>query len=423
MEKKITVKIDRTSAEFFSDLELGVTHTARGLDNCGNEVANKRGGELLKSACRLHNAHIQGWGGKFPETAPGVWDWSSLDRRINFIRSLGGEPVITLCAAPDWMKGEYDPEEEKLYLAHGQQWWWFEKAPLPEFFDEFARVCVEIAKRYPYVRHYQVWNEMKGFVYEDRDRQFDNHIQFYYEEYTEFYNKIYNAMKAHDPELKIGGFYPVLGGMGIPRGDDYYSMHPIVPHDREAMMYWLRNKAGADFICVDRGMTSWWSPNKHTYTADEVIDSAVEFENIMHQIHDVCDLPIWWAEYYFAGEKDTDYCMATAATQLIHMVRGRGETKALLWNPMDSEHLNTALFTANTEADGCRPLRYYPIWKTFNTDFGRGRAIYPTSVSENTVACLASDKRTVLVNKRNFEQKVELDGAEITLKPYEVLFI
>lgn len=424
MKQKIQVRINRNAEAFISDFELGVTHTARALDNCGDPVANERGGELLKRACRLHNAHIHGWGVKFPEIAPGVWNWESLDRRINYIRSLGGEPIITLCAAPDWMKGPYDSEEEKLYLAHGQKWWWFEKAPLREFFDDYARVCVEVAKRYPDVRYYQVWNEMKGFVYEDRDRQFDNHIQFYYEEYTEFYNKIYTAMKAHDPELLIGGFYPVLGGMGIPRGDDYYSMHPIVPHDREAMMYWLEHKAGAEFICVDRGMTSWWSSYKNTYTADEVIDSAAEFENIMNQIHKVCDLPIWWSEYYFAGKKGTDYCYACAAAQLIHMVRGGGETKALLWNPMDSEGLNTALFSANTSPEGCQPTAYYPIWKAFNSDFGRSRKIYHASVSDESVLlCLASDKSTVLVNKRNDTLALELDGTEYTLKPYEVLFL
>ncbi len=424
MENRITVDIDFSAPEFISGLELGVTHTARALDNCGHKEANARGARLLQEACRLHNAHIQGWGVKFPEKEPGVWDWTTLDRRIEFIRSLGGTPVITLCAAPDWMKGPYDAEEEKLYTDHGQAWWWFEKAPLPQYFEAFAKVCVRVAERYPDVRHFQVWNEMKGFVYEDRHRQFDNHIQFYYEEYTEFYNIVYNALKAHDPTLQVGGFYPVLGGMGIPRGDDYYSMHPIVPHDMEALLYWLEHKAGADFICVDRGMTSWWSPFKDTYTPDEVIDSAVEFQNIMEQLHALCDLPIWWSEYYFAGEKGTPFMEACAAAQLCHIVKGRGETKALLWNPMDSENLNTALFSANTEADGCQPNRHYAIWKRFNSDFAAGRAIYPSINSRPDLAvCLASDRAAVIVNKRDAQIQVTVNGTEHLLSPYEVKFI
>ncbi|MBQ5810141.1 MAG: hypothetical protein IIW23_01020 [Clostridia bacterium] len=424
MPNKVEIKIDYSAPLFKSGFELGITHTARGLDNCGHPEANARGSALLADACRLHNAHIQGWGVKFPEVSPGVWDWSSLDRRINYIRSIGGMPIITLCAAPDWMKGPYDPAEEAEYLAHGQRWWWFEKAPLPEYFEDFAKVCVQVAKRYPDVRYYQVWNEMKGFVYEDRDRQFDNHIQFYYEEYTQFYNLIYNALKSHDPDLQVGGFYPVLGGMGIPRGDDYYSMHPIVPHDREAMMYWLEHKAGADFICVDRGMTSWWSPYKDTYTPDEVIDSAVEFQNIMEQIHEVCDLPIWWSEYYFAGEKGSDYAMACATAQLCHMVLGRGETKALLWNPIDSEGLNGPLFSSNMEADGCQPTRYYEIWRNFNKDFSAGRDIYTAEISRpDLAACLASDKALVIANKRNEELEATINGAKLTLAPYQVLFI
>ena len=46
-----------------------------------------------------------GWGGGNPEPSPGEYDWGSLDVRVETMRRTGARMVITLCCAPDWMKG------------------------------------------------------------------------------------------------------------------------------------------------------------------------------------------------------------------------------------------------------------------------------------------------------------------------------
>ena len=46
-----------------------------------------------------------GWGGGNPEPSPGKYDWGSLDVRVETMRRTGARMVITLCCAPDWMKG------------------------------------------------------------------------------------------------------------------------------------------------------------------------------------------------------------------------------------------------------------------------------------------------------------------------------
>src|ERR671924_161199 len=47
---------------------------------------------------------------------------ASLDERIDLIERTGGEPVITLCTAPGWMKGTDD--------------WNMDAAPTPEHYDD-----------------------------------------------------------------------------------------------------------------------------------------------------------------------------------------------------------------------------------------------------------------------------------------------
>ena len=53
----------------------------------------------------IQNQHIMGWGGGNPEPSPGEYDWGSLDTRVEMMRRTGARMVITLCCAPDWMKG------------------------------------------------------------------------------------------------------------------------------------------------------------------------------------------------------------------------------------------------------------------------------------------------------------------------------
>ncbi|HET8661276.1 MAG TPA: hypothetical protein VFM55_20040, partial [Micromonosporaceae bacterium] len=135
-------------------LAVGVTHGQYSVDDWGDDDARASAMRVLGATATYQNQHIFGWGALNPQPRPGVYEWTSLDRRMRLVRSTGGTPVITLCCAPDWMKGGRPGETD---------WTRLHAAPRPEHYRDFAQLAVAVAKRYPQVRHFLVWNEMKGF--------------------------------------------------------------------------------------------------------------------------------------------------------------------------------------------------------------------------------------------------------------------
>ena len=188
-EARIVITADRSCPTMLSRLALGVTHAQYSLDSGGNQEIVAEAKALLRSSCHYQNQHIMGWGALNPNPEPGIYRWESLDRRIALIRSMNAVPVITLCAAPDWMKGGQPGETD---------WSQIEVAPLPEHYHDFAKLAKLVAQRYPDVKHYQVWNEMKGFW----SREANN---WDYVNYTRMYNMVYDALKRL---LLINGLFP-----------------------------------------------------------------------------------------------------------------------------------------------------------------------------------------------------------------------
>ena len=180
--------------------QIGVTHVQQDLDPWNDQEAVARAEQLLSTgAIRYQNQHIMGWGGGNPEPSPGLYDWTTLDRRVETMRKTGGTMVITLCCAPDWMKGGEPNNTDWSNLA---------VAPLSEHYHDFAKLCGKVAGRYPDVKHFQVWNEMKGFWNKEEHR-------WAYENYTEMYNMVYQEVKNVSPSSKVGGPYTTTGAPGI----------------------------------------------------------------------------------------------------------------------------------------------------------------------------------------------------------------
>jgi hypothetical protein len=190
----VTVSVDRTTLDSVSQLDVGVTHMQYSLDAWGDADALARGKQLLRQAATYQNQHIHGFGVGPINPVPGVYDWSSLDRRVQLMRDTGAIPVITLCCAPTWM---VDPN-----WTDGTDWSKLAWAPLPEHEDHFAELSRQVALRYPDVEYFQVWNELKG-MYDSTLNRWD------YERYTRLYNKVYDAIKGARPSAKIGGPYVV----------------------------------------------------------------------------------------------------------------------------------------------------------------------------------------------------------------------
>lgn len=328
-------------------LHVGVTHGQHSLNPWEPAAAVARGREVLSSpAGTLQNQHIMGWGAGNPERTPGTFDWSTLDRRLGLIRQTAGTPVITLCCAPDWMKGGVPGQTD---------WSRLEVAPTAAHFDDFAALAAQVARRYPDVRYFQVWNEMKGFWDRARNR-------WRYEDYTVLYNKVYRALKAVNPAIQVGGPYvsmvswrPDVGG-----GRNSSVRGPWGMVDQRALdvvEYWLGNAVGADFVSVDGSA----SLRDGTFLVPPT-QSAEKFAAVNEWLRARTSLPIWWAEVYpVPYGTSSSYTPEEQARQwrsTIYALTRTGASVALLWQP-ESNSLHTGLWTAVSAPTGGRPTAVY----------------------------------------------------------------
>ncbi|MEO8693081.1 MAG: xylan 1,4-beta-xylosidase [Acidimicrobiales bacterium] len=305
-----TIPIDR--------LVVGWTHTQYSIDPDNSAAANDAAIDILRDLAPVQNQHIMGFGALNPEPSKGVYDWTTLDYRMNAIRRSGAIPVITLCCAPDWMKGG---------KAGSTDWSRLEAAPLPDFFDDFANLSAEVAKRYPDVDYFLVWNELKGF--------FDNaQNRWQYELYVELYNKVYAAVKKVRPTAKIGGPYVVVDTVANPDKSSHpsslggawgaFDQRPL-----DVIDYFLEHATGADFIVIDGGLR----PKNAALTTDPV-RAVDKFGAIQDWIRAKTKLPIWWAEFYpQPTDKMDDATLVASTLRALDEVAAHNGSVVLLWGP------------------------------------------------------------------------------------------
>eukprot|EP00730_Choanoeca_flexa_P012930 TRINITY_DN4781_c0_g1_i2.p1 TRINITY_DN4781_c0_g1~~TRINITY_DN4781_c0_g1_i2.p1 ORF type:complete len:292 (+),score=29.66 TRINITY_DN4781_c0_g1_i2:122-997(+) len=221
-----------------TSFEIGVTHTHDDVSEWSDPASADRAKRLLSNrVIRFQNQHIMGWGADNPQPAPGYYNWTSLDARIEMIRQTNGTGVLALCCAPDWMKGGQ---------ANTTDWSKIAVAPLAEHYKDFAALASRVAERYPDIAHFQVWNELKGFWNQSANR-------WAYDNYTTMYNLVHAAVKRVRPDAIIGGPYVPFGNL-LPPGTPSPVMGPwgsINPNSLDAVAYWLEHKVAADFVCVD----------------------------------------------------------------------------------------------------------------------------------------------------------------------------
>lgn len=276
--------------------------------------------DALRQAGPLANVHIMGFGVDNPMPAPGQYDWSSLDARMSLVRRSGATPVITLCCAPDWMKGGQ---------AGATDWNQLETAPRTEHFGDFAALSVAVAKRYPYVRYFLVWNELKGFFRTDLNR-WDQ------ESYTTFYNTVYSALKSHDARLSVGGPYVVMENWSRPDVASHASSVTgpwgvVDQRSLDVVEYWLDNARGADFVTIDGG-----SGTKDRGVNGDPAGAVEFFGAVSRWLRARTDLPIWWGEWYAETPSGDAGQRAAVLRQAVAVMRRDQVAVALLWW---SEHL------------------------------------------------------------------------------------
>ncbi|WP_239103899.1 xylan 1,4-beta-xylosidase [Microbispora corallina] len=362
----------------------------------------------------VQNQHVMGFGADNPEPRPGVFDFASLDARVKLMADTGGAPVLTLCCAPDWMKGGRPGKTD---------WSLIETAPRQEHFDDFARLAAAVARRYPHVRRFIVWNEFKG-MWDDR------HGEWNAVAYTELYNRVYDALKAVDPGIQVGGPYiPV---------DTYVSGSPspsevsgpwgsVDGRVVEAVDYWLRHKKGADFVVVDGAAAS----HDGSLKPDE-FGALGKFGAVTRWLRQRSGLPVWWAEFYplpcssidpggscpalqWTGERR----VAVTAAALMELAAGGAET-ALYWDTYAPRDKREGCPLCLVSSDDGAPTATLRLLQDFAHWFPAGTPLVPVTVSSPVVRALAQEHRIVAVNTTGDVQAVSVDGGGVTLQPYEV---
>jgi len=422
----VKVTVDKNTVLLTSSLELGVTYMQHNLDSWNNAASVQRGKTLLTGAVKYHNQHIFGFGASSPNPRPGVYNWGSLDERVALMTSMSATPVITLATAPTWMTdatwyaGKYanDPNGDD----NGDTYWGgVEWAPLPAREADFASLCAKVAARYPNVKYFQVWNELKS-MWHDAGNHWD------YERYTGLYNKVYDSVKKVRPDALIGGPYVVMdswinppGGANSSISDPAYGT--IDQRCLDVVTYWLQNKKGADFLCLD----AWGDANDNSNL--DVFAATKKFKDISTWLHSKTTLPIWWAEDYIQGGTDTLRQPAALACMLAYHALG-GDAVSLRWSPesQDGNDNDSNLFTSTQVAStngrpGGSPFQNYYLYRDFTKFFPKGTKLYKTTVSSGNVMVVSSATKAMLINKTSSSQKVKINNSlNLTLQPYQVYF-
>ncbi|PZH12423.1 xylan 1,4-beta-xylosidase [Streptomyces sp. NTH33] len=402
----------------------GFTHTQFSADEGSATATDRVGGLLSRGGGLPQNQAIMGWGADNPEPVKGRYDFEALDRRIDFVRSSGGTPVITLCCAPDWMKGgragvgNTDWSQKAL-----------ETAPTPDHYKDYAALAATVARRYPDVRHFIVWNEFKGF-WNNAEARWDH------EGYTELYNLVHTALKQVDPKIMVGGPYLVMDSVD-PRQKENASTAlrgPWGAMDQrvlDAFAYWNQHKAGADFVVVDGS----------SYTKDDDLlpdefaatDKLTAVGRWVRQ--QTRGLPLWWAEYYVEPADRNDdrkgwsepHRVAVQAAGLIAMAKG-GATSGFYWNPQKEKGgaCPGCLWTPTGSSGGGQALPLYDLVSRFGRAFPPGTAYETVSVAPDdvpNVRVLASDRTVLVVNTLNRTISAKIDGRRFGMKAYEVKWL
>jgi hypothetical protein len=357
-------------------LQVGTTLAQRAADAWESPSAVGRARSFLRAHPMDENQSIMGWGVGNPEPSPGVYDWSGLDRRLAEVAATGGTPVVTLAGAPDWMAGH--PAGETDWARLGE-------APTPAHYEDFAHLAAAVARRYPQVHHFQVWNELDGF-WDATTRTWDIAA------YTRMYDDVYRAVKAVDPDDEVGGPYVVMDSFAraaqAPGSVISGPWGAVDPRATSALLWWLDHCVGADFVAVDADSApTYGAPagavppeagadrgRSSTGTPSAVADTA-KFAAVDDWLRSRTHLPIWWSEFYVqpTGSRWDPAQQAAVLTVAMARMASSGASVALLWG---------------AEADGQGPVLGY-LWSSCTTAAG-GR---PSPLAASIASFDASRRR------------------------------
>ncbi|MBO2450516.1 xylan 1,4-beta-xylosidase [Actinomadura barringtoniae] len=385
----------------------GITHTQVSVDGQQGPAQALRD---LTAQPTPQVTPIMGWGVDNPEPRPGQFNWNSLDRRMQTIRQTKGTPVVTLCCAPDWMKGG---------AAGTTDWGKLEVAVNSQHFDDFAALSAAVAKRYPDVKYYAVWNEFKGFWNQGANR-WDQ------EGYTTLYNKVYTALKKVNKNIKVGGPYMVVnsnapGSQNAPPSELQGTWGSMDQRDLNAIKYWDQHKKGADFLAVDGHAM----PSQREVRLNE-FQALTKFSDVTRWLRGLdSDLPVWWAEWYVEpvpSDWTDERRGAVLTAAMMEFVRG-GAASAFYWSPQTSFGADCAGCLWFGSANGNAATPTLAMVQNFDKWFPPGTRLVGVPSSNQAVRVLAQPRQMVVVNTTPGPARSQIEGRPVDLGPYEVKWI
>lgn len=265
-----------------------VSNTRLGMTSVHNQIRNTTTKNLLATAAYIQNQHLIGFGSATnPQPGAGAaYNWSFLDSTFGYPTATTGyfsvapERCLTLCGCPPHMRSPktglpWDP----MGVRSGTQLTSLSdySPPHSSWFQEFADLCAAAAARYPHIKYFQVWNELKNFYFSTQYTG-SNLVptgsglpagpgggnRWWFEGYTAMFNKIYVAIKAVRPDAMIGGPYAVLRSFSWdPSNDSQYWANDAFPYsfdkawgyaDKKELAvfeYFIKNCSGCDLITSD----------------------------------------------------------------------------------------------------------------------------------------------------------------------------
>jgi hypothetical protein len=223
-------------------------------------------------------------------------------------------------------------------------WNALETAPLPEHYDDFADLATTIARRYPDVKHFIVWNELKGF-YDPIANNWDIAA------YTRLYNKVYDALKAVDPSIQVGGPYVRMNSWSTAKishpSDVRGDWGVLDQRSLDAITYWLANAHGADFIAVDGG-----TGNRDRPAVATTITQTAKFAAVNQWISQRTSLPIWWAEMHLGDVDADDPATPALLRSALREQAASGAAVVLLWQPEGTSNACRLCMWTSAQAPG-----------------------------------------------------------------------
>jgi hypothetical protein len=404
-----------------SGFTTGATLTQYSLDWWGDRGAVASGRNLLANSTGLVNQHLHGFGGIYPIGRNGAEDWTALDDRFN--RALAGfdNVVLTACCVPAYMEQSINGAPKEEFAPYWR--------PKTRYFQDYADVVLETVQRYPNITHIQVWNEMKGFWDLDKNR-------WDYASYTTLYNTIWNTVKPVRPDIKIGGPYVVLNSYGNDQWFDSTITGPWGTYDKrdlDVITYWLKNKAGADFIAVDGSLFNKDNVEPaDPFAAGRQIDDFTTWLRALNprRFAGADTLPLWWSEFYVDRDRaatadERARANALMTSTMIRMVNA-GVATWLVWGPQGDQSGGSfplGLFTDTRVRGGGQATALHAGQRFFHDHVGPGTALLGSSGSTSAIEVLHTPTGALLVNTANQRRATRFDGRPYSLAPYEVAVV